>query len=45
VKGAIYKFDFNEARFIFLWTGKYDYRSPNQPGLRSADEGVEAVAG
>ena len=24
----IYKFDFNGARFIFLWTGKYDYRSP-----------------
>ena len=27
-KGLIYKFDFNGARFIFLWTGKYDYRSP-----------------
>ena len=26
----IYKFDFNGARFIFLWTGKYDYRSPSQ---------------
>ena len=25
----IYKFDFNGARFIFLWTGKYDYRSPS----------------
>jgi hypothetical protein len=24
----VYKFDFNGARFIFLWTGKYDYRSP-----------------
>jgi hypothetical protein len=24
----IYKFDFNGARFIYLWTGKYDYRSP-----------------
>jgi Calcineurin-like phosphoesterase len=25
----IYKFDFKEVRFIFLWTGKYDYRSPS----------------
>src|SRR5208283_1894526 len=25
----IYKFDFKGARFIFLWTGKYDYRSPS----------------
>jgi len=24
----VYKFDFSGARFIFLWTGKYDYRSP-----------------
>jgi len=24
----VYKFDFKGARFIFLWTGKYDYRSP-----------------
>ena len=28
-KQLIYKFDFNGARFIFLWTGKYDYRSPS----------------
>src|SRR5215468_7739307 len=27
-KKLIYKFDFGGARFIFLWTGKYDYRSP-----------------
>jgi hypothetical protein len=27
-KRLIYKFDFNGARFIFLWTGKYDYRAP-----------------
>jgi len=27
-KRLIYKFDYNGARFIFLWTGKYDYRSP-----------------
>jgi hypothetical protein len=25
----IYKFDFNGVRFIFLWSGKYDYRSPS----------------
>jgi hypothetical protein len=24
----IYKFDYNGARFIFLWTGKYDYKEP-----------------
>jgi Calcineurin-like phosphoesterase len=28
-KRLIYTFDFNGARFIFLWTGKYDYRSPS----------------
>ena len=25
----IYKFDFKGVRFIFLWSGKYDYRSPS----------------
>lgn len=25
----IYKMDFKDTRFIFLWTGKYDYRSPS----------------
>ncbi len=30
-KQLIYKFDFSGARFIFLWTGKYDYRSPPIP--------------
>lgn len=25
----IYHFDYNGARFVFLWTGKYDYRSPS----------------
>lgn len=25
----VYKFDFGGARFIYLWTGKYDYRSPS----------------
>jgi hypothetical protein len=25
----IYKLDFKGVRFIFLWTGKYDYRSPS----------------
>lgn len=28
-KRLIYHFDFNGVRFIFLWTGKYDYRSPS----------------
>jgi len=25
----VYKFDYNGVRFIYLWTGKYDYRSPS----------------
>ena len=25
----IYKFDFKGVRFVFLWSGKYDYRSPS----------------
>jgi hypothetical protein len=25
----IYKFDFKGVRFIFLWSGRYDYRSPS----------------
>jgi hypothetical protein len=25
----VYKFDFKNVRFIFLWSGKYDYRSPS----------------
>ena len=28
-KRLIYRFDFSGVRFIFLWTGKYDYRSPS----------------
>jgi hypothetical protein len=28
-KQLIYKFDYQGIRFIFLWTGKYDYRSPS----------------
>ena len=27
-KQLTYKFDYNGVRFIFLWTGKYDYREP-----------------
>ncbi len=27
-KQLTYKFDYNGARFIFLWTGPYDYRAP-----------------
>ncbi len=26
----IYTFDFKGVRFIYLWSGKYDYRSPSQ---------------
>src|SRR5258706_8742905 len=29
-ENLIYKFDFKGARFIYLWSGKYDYRSPSQ---------------
>jgi hypothetical protein len=25
----IYKFDYKNVRFIYLWSGKYDYRSPS----------------
>ena len=28
-ENLIYKFDFRDSRFIFLWSGKYDYRSPS----------------
>jgi hypothetical protein len=28
-KRLIYNLDFNGVRFIILWTGKYDYRSPS----------------
>jgi hypothetical protein len=28
-ENLIYKFDYQGVRFIFLWTGKYDYRSPS----------------
>ncbi len=28
-KQLIYKFDYEGVRFIFLWTGKYDYRAPS----------------
>jgi Calcineurin-like phosphoesterase len=27
-KQLVYKFDYNGVRFIFLWTGHYDYREP-----------------
>jgi hypothetical protein len=29
-ENLIYKFDFNGVRFIYLWSGKYDYRSPSR---------------
>ena len=46
----IYKFDFKGARFIFLWTGKYDYRSPSQwdgdrPKFAEQMRRMSAVAG
>jgi len=28
-ENLIYKFDFDGVRFIYLWSGKYDYRSPS----------------
>jgi hypothetical protein len=28
-KQLVYKFDYEGVRFIFLWTGKYDYRDPS----------------
>ena len=28
-ENLIYKFDFHGVRFIYLWSGKYDYRSPS----------------
>ena len=28
-ENLVYKFDFKDSRFIFLWSGKYDYRSPS----------------
>jgi hypothetical protein len=31
-KNLIYKFDYNGARFIFLWTGKYDENKPTAWG-------------
>ncbi len=31
-KKLTYKFDYDGARFIFLWTGKYDYREPTSWG-------------
>lgn len=35
----IYKFDFRDSRFIFLWSGRYDYRSPS---LWDADRPIYA---
>ena len=45
----IYTFDFNDVRFIFLWTGAYDYRAPtawdaDQPVYDEQVKAVEAVA-
>jgi predicted phosphodiesterase len=38
-KQLIYKFDYKGVRFIFLWTGRYDYREPSSwSGTRPAYE-------
>jgi hypothetical protein len=36
-ENLIYKFDFRDSRFIFLWSGNYDYCSPSKrrPALRT----------
>ena len=49
-KQLIYKFDFNGARFIFLWTGKYDYREPTawsatRPAYEEQMKQLQVVAG
>ena len=49
-KRLIYKFDYGGARFIFLWTGKYDYRAPSswdadRPQYEAPDERIEDVVG
>src|SRR6476646_6778937 len=43
----IYKFDFNGVRFIFLWTGKYDYKDPTSwTGTRPTfDEQMKELKG
>jgi hypothetical protein len=43
----IYKFDFKDVRFVFLWTGEYDYPHGvecHPADIRRTDAGVEAVA-
>ena len=42
-ENLIYKFDFKGTRFIYLWSGKYDYRSPSlwdadRPEICRADD-------
>ncbi|HME73114.1 MAG TPA: hypothetical protein VKM54_25085 [Myxococcota bacterium] len=46
-KQLTYKFDYNGVRFIFLWTGKYDYREPTawRARIRRTDEAATGVAG
>jgi hypothetical protein len=39
-KQLIYKFDFRGVRFIFLWTGPYDYREPS--GWQATQPAYEA---
>ena len=49
-ENLIYKFDYQGVRFIFLWTGKYDYRSPSlwdgdRPKYAEQMKQMQAVAG
>ena len=49
-ENLIYKFDYQGVRFIFLWTGKYDYRSPSlwdggSAQIRATDEANAGLAG
>src|SRR6516162_4045246 len=44
-ENLIYTFDFRGVRFIFLWSGKYDYRSPSLwDGDRPKYEEQQAIA-
>ncbi|MGA3210708.1 MAG: hypothetical protein ABSD20_05325 [Terriglobales bacterium] len=42
-----YKFDYDGVRFIFLWTGKYDYREPTSWGATrpTYDEQMKELKG
>jgi hypothetical protein len=49
-ENLIYKFDLHGVRFIYLWSGKYDYRSPSlwdadRPKICGADEATATMDG